>query len=118
MWNGRAHCVVKSLLQLRNAECVNNGTAPSIPVSTYANERTFPSVWATLVNVEWTEAVMSDRRSGRLPPLPAGRPMNDRRHSDHGLGPIWIDMSVIVALLIAIAAVASWVAAFAALVRF
>jgi len=37
--------------------------------------------------------------------------MDNRRLSDHGLGRGWIDLSV--ALIIAIAAVASWVAAFA-----
>jgi len=38
--------------------------------------------------------------------------MIDRRLSVHGLGHVWFDLSAIVALLIAIAAVASWVAAF------
>ncbi len=43
--------------------------------------------------------------------------MNDRRLRNHGLGPIWIDLSVIVALLIAVAAVAAWIAVLAALIR-
>ncbi len=43
--------------------------------------------------------------------------MNDRRLRDHGPGPTWNDLSVIVALLIAVAAVASWIAVLAALVR-
>ena len=37
--------------------------------------------------------------------------MDNRRLSDHGPGPGWIDLSV--ALMIAIDAVASWIAAFA-----
>jgi hypothetical protein len=41
--------------------------------------------------------------------------MDDRYDRHHSLGPIWMDLSAVVALLIAIAAFASWIAAFAAL---
>jgi hypothetical protein len=87
----------------------NNGTVPSHLMATYAREQTRFSLWSTLIGVEATEAHIRDRHYGRL--SPSERPMDNRRLSDHGLGRGWIDLSV--ALMIAIAAVASWVAAFA-----
>ena len=66
----------------------------------YAPEQTPLFPWTTLVYGETPK------------PLLAGGPMTDRRLSVPGLGPLWVDLSAIVALLIAIAAVASWVAAF------
>ena len=94
--------------------CDNNGTVPPLPMATYASEQTLLSLWTTLVNVEVTEAHIRDHHYGRS--SPSERPVDDRRLSVHGLGPIWFDLSAIVALLIAIAAVASWVAALASLV--
>ena len=43
--------------------------------------------------------------------------MNDRSLRDHRPGPVLIDLSVIVALLIAVAAVAAWIAVLAALIK-
>jgi len=88
------------IFPMRSLECVNNSTVPPILMAMYAREQTPLLPWTTLVYGQTTK------------PLLAGRPMNDRRLSVHGLGPIWFDLSAIVALLIAIGAVASWVAAF------